>query len=422
MHVIKRLLIVVCLMLMVASAVLAQESEATPSPTLTNAEAIATIEALKSEIEVLAQDVTHDAELIDIRAEDLDGRFSSFESLLSVLGVIAILFGGLSSLLVVVGFWNLSGTQEELNRTKEEAARLKVELDNILENASQQANQISENRKNLQLSNTLQSVAQNQYATGDIAGALKLYERMLKIDPENLWALYMQGYILTKTMGLDDAEEALNKALQIDEKFYYALAARGFIYRRRGDIEEDENDNKAERDKFYVKAADDLNQALNAVNKLVDADGESWWGALGGLHKRQDNIKEAIRCYRKAAAVTPLSSYPMINQAILELKAGETGYLASFKRVAELADREIQAKPEDYWPYGDRMIALLVQGKAEEAGGCFEKLYQLIPKSVEDVLPRIWNTLNDIADDLRARNRVEQADAIEKFMNERLAR
>jgi tetratricopeptide (TPR) repeat protein len=181
-------------------------------------------------------------------------------------------------------------------------------------------------------------------------------------------------------------------------------------------------DNKAKRDQLYSEAEVDLWSALNAVERLVDADGESWWGALGGLYKRQDRFDEALKCYRRAAQTTPTSSYPAINQALLELKQGDDHYSDSFKRVAKLAQREINADPDNYWPYGDLVIAELVLNRVDDAATCYEELLLLIPKKVTDVLPRVHDTLNDIADDLRARNRVEQADAIEKFMNERLAR
>ncbi|QPC84436.1 tetratricopeptide repeat protein [Phototrophicus methaneseepsis] len=444
----KRILIVLCLLLAAMTLSLQTafaQDEATPASTLSSEDAIATIEALQDEIEDLAQQVELDSEVIDIRAESLDTSFNTLEAIISALSFGGLLFGALSAIFAFLGFRNLSdrvaqvdevkkqvdAASLEVHTSKTQAEQLRGELEEIRDEAKAQVAQISQNRKNVQLTSTLQYVAQNQYETGDLEGALELYDRMLEIDPENLWALYMKGYILTKTMELDRAADVLQKALSIDSEFYYALAARGFVKRRRGDEYDEEmktldpstsayQDAQQARDDLYKEASADLDRALGFVEKLVDADGESWRGALGGLYKRQGNLQKALNNYRLAAAVTPNSSYPIINRAILELKQGDENYVKSFIRVLKIADSEIIANPDDYWPYGDIVIARLILDEADKAAECFEEMEQLIPETVTDVLPRIWDTLTEAAVDLRHMGKETEAAGIDAFVAQRL--
>ena len=119
--------------------------------------------------------------------------------------------------------------------------------------------------------------------------------------------------------------------------------------------------------------------------------------------------------------MTPTSSYPAINLAILELQTGDKNYKDDFSKVAAFAKREIDADPETYWPYGDLVIAYLMLNSIAEAEERFDELASLIPTGVKDVLPRIHDTLAQAVVDLRRLGEEEQATAIEKFVSERLA-
>ena len=57
--------------------------------------------------------------------------------------------------------------------------------------------------------------------------------------------------------------------------------------------------------------------ALKLDPHLTDAEGESYYGSLGGLYRRQGRYEDAIEAYLQATRVTPTSSYPLINLASL---------------------------------------------------------------------------------------------------------
>ena len=426
----KRLLLIVVCVMLAMPIVHGQDVETTPEEALSAEEqepnpadfaTIATLEAIQ-------QDVQQHARIIELRSEHAEAIFDYWDAISIFLTIGGVIFGAAG----IFSLRQLSNAKEELDSAVKKAGEVQKTLDAIKSDAQNQGNQIANNRKNLQLANNLQSVAENQHRFGDLEGALAIYDRVLAIDPENLWALYMKGYILTKKLQFSDALEILEKALIVDSEFYYALATRGFVKRRIGEKYDDElaklelqvdrDEHIASRDKYFEEARIDLETALEAVHNLVDADGESWWGALGGLYKRQGNLDMALSRYGKAAKVTPTSSYPAINLAILELHKGDEKYKIDFSKAATYAKREVDAAPEAYWPYGDLVIAYLVLNRTAEAEKRFDDLISLIPTGVKDVLPRINDTLTQAVVDLRKLGEEEQATAIEKFISERLAK
>src|SRR5690606_40897737 len=85
-------------------------------------------------------------------------------------------------------------------------------------------------------------------------------------------------------------------------KFAPALANLGYVLRRRADQLPADDMN---RGRLMAEAELKLREALNLAPKLVDEDGESWWGSLGGLHRRRGQLDDAIEAYKLAQQVTP---------------------------------------------------------------------------------------------------------------------
>lgn len=149
--------------------------------------------------------------------------------------------------------------------------------------------------------------------------------------------------------------------------------------------------------------------------KLVDDDGESWWGSLGGLYRRRGLNEQAIRAYQQAAEVTPHSSYPFSNLAMLYMgEQDRDGMLRMFKRVERLAKGETQADVDNYWAYADLLTAQLALGKFSEAEEALQSLFDTAPSDspyalelLTDTLGRLMSALGDAG---------EQSQKIESFI------
>lgn len=273
------------------------------------------------------------------------------------------------------------------------------------------------------LSLSLTPLARQQYQSGDLKGALETYQRAAKLEEEELSQdqqqrinpvlYYHIGYILTNLNQLEEAEVHLEKALIFDENLQHARAALGYVYRRMGDVydrrakvqnlSDDERLNTLKkRNDLYAKAAKNLQTALINMPHLIDDDNESWYGALAGLYKRLGEFDKAKVYYKEAAKITPQSSYPVVNLALIRLiEVGDTEEVRElFRDVERLARYELQAELDNYWAYGDLLTAQLVLRHDEKAiRNTLAELKKILPEdNRSEVVPRIETTLNEISD------------------------
>jgi tetratricopeptide (TPR) repeat protein len=247
--------------------------------------------------------------------------------------------------------------EDEINRKEHELNALKEMLQQAAEHQRQEAA-----RATLALS--LLPLGERQYRAQDFQGAMDTYFRALELDEDNPIIHYRLGYIRFQIGELEEAEKHLMKALEIEPQFPLALAALGYVYRRRAE----KMPESLERDLLMNKAEKQLLEALNFSPKLLDEDGESWWGSLGGLYRRRGQNDQAIAAYRRAAEVTPFSSYPFSNLAMLYSDRRDIeSTLRAFAQVERLAHDEALAEVGNYWGYADLLTARLVLGKVHEA-------------------------------------------------------
>jgi tetratricopeptide (TPR) repeat protein len=396
-----RLIILVILCLLIASAVSAQETTPSPAPTQT----LSPEQLFAEQTAQNADDARRSMEEAARYAEDASRFLGIFEAI-----SVAIAFAAGS--LGVVGVTRLFSAQNELvkarQRVDEELNELRKRFQSELsekENALQQMSatllqSLESQRKATEqatLALSLLPLGERQYRAQDLQGAADTYLRALKLDEDNPLIHYRVGYVYVQSGQLEDAERHLQQALKIDPDFHLAMAALGYVYRRIGDklpqgIEKDEMLNKAES--FLLKA-------LRLSPKLVDDDSESWWGSLGGLYRRRGQIDQAIHAYEQAAKVTPHSSYPFSNLAMLYMqKHSKDQMLNTFRRVERLARGEVQAEVDNYWAYADLLTSRLALGRVEDAEEAMISVFDLASSSSSYALEALVETLTRLMEAL----------------------
>jgi|GEM_PF-484281 tetratricopeptide (TPR) repeat protein len=269
-------------------------------------------------------------------------------------------------------------------------------------------------RSSLALS--LLPLGERQYIAGDRDGAEETYEAALKLDPENPVTLYRLGYVEIKRGKIGEAIEHLEEALRFMPHLDHAKAALGFAYRRQAEAMPEGD----ARDRKMLDGQTLLREALMNTPNLVDDDGESWWGSLGGLHRRLDQPKQAIEAYQRAAAVTPHSSYPFGQLALLLMvEKRRDEMLQTYKRIEKLARSETLANLENYYGFSDLLTAQLAQGKVSEANETLEDLFNTAPKETDEPLESQIITLNRLLDALGGAGEAPHiADFIQKIREE----
>mgnify|MGYP000504077994 CR=1 FL=1 len=215
-------------------------------------------------------------------------------------------------------------------------------------------------------------------------------DQALDLDDHNPVTHLRIGYVYTQAGKLDEARYHLNRAMEIEPNFPNAMAALGFVHRRIGE----KMPNGLDKDALLNEGEGHMIQALKISPMLVDDDGESWWGALGGLYRRRGQVDQAISAYERAAEITPHSSYPFSNLALLYMeKDDREKMLATFKRVERLAFGETQAEVDNYWAYADLLASQLALGKSDEAEHSLRSVIDIAPESSPYVLTMLIDTL-----------------------------
>lgn len=385
-----------------------------PEPTPVN------IEELVQQVE----DALVKIEELEGRANDMLGvaldMFGLFEGFSGVFGI------ALPVIVAVAGFFGyrrLEKAGDELREARErfdeEIEAKQKELEIVQKKLEQSIKDHQVSATNTSIALGLLTVGRNQYRGKDNSGAIQTFTQARTYEPNNPVILYNLGYVHAQSDHFDKALEVLDKARELNKEFVPAIAALGYVYRRKGDelsknIDNmlnsgiDKNDQqveelKSERIKIYNLSEQYFIEALGKLPKLLDEDGESWWGALGGLYRRRGQINEAIDAYEKGADVTPKSSYPFSNLAMLQAEKRNIPEMERrFVRVEQLAYAEVQADADNTWAYNDLITSRIVLGKFEEAKQALEEALQIATKdspyalkSLQDTLSRLKEVLSD---------------------------
>ncbi len=375
--------------------VFAQEGEPSPEPPprldpnapVTRDEVQAMLDRAEEAV-IIAEDAAEDAENAIGYANDLFGLFEAMS------GAVALVVPFLAIAATVFGLQRLNSAENELkesrDRFEKDIEERSAELDRLREALEESLQTSKTEAGNAALALSLLPLGEKQYKAQDYQGAIDTYLRALELDPDNLITHYRIGYVYTQSGELEEAEKHLSQSLEIDKTFAPALAARGYVYRRIAE----KMDKGIDRDALLNQAEENFLRALKQSPKLVDEDGESWWGALGGLYRRRGQINEAINAYEQGAKVTPHSSYPFSNLALLYMQThNREKMMETYKRVERLAYGEIQADVDNYWAYADLIVARMALRKVKEAWDELDAALETAPSDSPYTLESLIDTL-----------------------------
>ncbi|MCA9905571.1 MAG: tetratricopeptide repeat protein [Anaerolineae bacterium] len=342
---------------------------------------------------------------ITARGADSDRALDIAFNMLGIFEAIGFLVTVGGGLLAAFGVLRLFSAQAELQKARErfeqEIETKERELDEMKESLEATiANSASLQHRELSqatLALSLLPLGERQYRAQDFQGAMDTYRRALELDDQNPVTHLRLGYVCTQSGLLDEARFHLTRALDIEPDFAAALAALGYVYRRIAEKMEP----TVERESMLNQAEGKLLEALNKSPKLVDDDGESWWGSLGGLYRRRNQIEDAIRAYERAAEVTPHSSYPFSNLALLYMQTSNRDQmLATYRRVERLARGETQADVDNYWAHADLLTSQLALGKVNQAEESLQSVLDVAPVDSPYVLELLADTLGRLTEAL----------------------
>ncbi|MEP7291234.1 MAG: tetratricopeptide repeat protein [Chloroflexota bacterium] len=395
----RRLLLVTCCLAFFGLALpaFAQTPETTPLPSELQSPVVPALEAMEAaaaRAEAAAVSARQSMDDAQRYANDSSRFFSLFEAFGVVVAVAAAALGVLGITRQVFERNALRDMRErfETDMTTQQQNLQKLR-DEVLGNAEAQRHQ----NENALLALSLLPYGERQYKAQDLKGAADTYLRAIALDAGNPLIQYRLGYVYVHSDQFEQAETHLKRALEIDREYVLAMAALGYVYRRMGDRLPE----GLERDQMYNQGERHLLEALKRSPKVVDDDGESWWGSLGGLYRRRGQVNQAVYAYDQAAKVTPHSSYPFSNLALLYMaKNDRDRMLNMYKKVERLAHAEALAEVDNYWAYADIFTSRLALGKHAEAEEAFASFLAIAPSDSPYARESLAETLTRLMDAL----------------------
>ncbi|GAB4526820.1 MAG: hypothetical protein OHK0046_43950 [Anaerolineae bacterium] len=408
----RTLLIALCILFL---SIPAAAQEATPEPNI-----LSTLEALVEQVqdtEARSLEALDDAERAYDTAFNVVGFFEMVSAAVGLIVPFLAIVGAL------IGFRRLESAQSELREARERFEKdVKVkeqELDELRDALQASAEMQRADGAKASLALALLPLGERQYRAQDYIGALDTYHRALKLDPNNPIVHYRIGYVNTQSGELSAAQSYLQRALELDPDFTPSRAALGYVLRRIAD----KMPAGVERDLTYNMAEENFLRALKESPKLIDEDNESWWGALGGLYRRRGQIDLAIGAYRRGTEVTPHSSYPFSNLALLYLQTGKLPEARkAYERVEKLAWGEVRAEADNYWAYADLIVSRLALGKYAEVQDILPTALDTAPPESAYTLDSLVETLERLGDVLPAGERPHIDDVVAQIRSFKVKR
>jgi tetratricopeptide (TPR) repeat protein len=397
----KRIAVIFTIILLIGivSMALAQDATQTPAPT---PNATLSLSDLATQIAINAAEAKQSAEDARNYAEDARNQVGEhmetannllglFQNVTAISGIIIPLLAVVAG---IVGVNRLNSAQKQLTATRKKVAKemndKQAELEAVRTQMEETTKLQQQNAANANLALSFLLLGERQYKAGDYAGTIETYKRALDLAPSSVVTHYRLGYVYIQSQKLEEAEYHLKAALASQADFAPALAAYGYAKRRLA-----ENLPPGQEQNILLNEAEGLLlKALTMSPKLIDEDGEAWWGSLGGLYRRRNQIEQAIEAYKNASKATPQSSYAYGNLALLYARTENiASMLQTYERVEQLAWGEVQGNIDNYWGYADLLTSRLALGKIEKAEEALMAVLRTAPADAPTALGSLADTL-----------------------------
>ena len=384
-----------------------QAQEGTPNAN--QADITATLQAMVDSVELNAIRAEGAALLSQEGSQSVQNNVDFAFNLLGLFEAFSVILAIIAAALSYVGFNRVFQAADELANTRQEVAKqlknLKKQFDAEVAKQRRDAEDLQERlelsaeerritTERALLAQAYIPLGERQYKAQDYAGSVSTYQQSLDLDPNNPVIHYRLGYVYTQQGDLDKAQYHYERALSLADNFAPAMAGLGYVVRRQGEKLKD----GIERKETMNKAEQLLLKAMELSPKLVDDDGESWWGILGGLYKRRGQVDDAIFAYKQATIVTPQSSYGFGNLALLYMQKNQRDeMLETYAEVEKLSSAEAAADVNNYWGHADLVVSRYALGKPEVAVDVLDRAIQIAPLESPYMLDGLQGTLEDLA-------------------------
>ena len=221
--------------------------------------------------------------------------------------------------------------------------------------------------------------------SGENARALALYDKVIRLAPQNRFAYANRAEALRRLSRTDEALASINKALDFDPSDVWVYNERGNIY---FDLEQydraiQDYEKAVQLDPNYkfayggkglaLEALKRYEEALVPLNKAIELDPEYAWGynERGDVYTDLQQYEPALKDYDKTIALSPK----------YRVAYGSRGFalsrLGRYEDAVEAFTKELALDPDNAWAYAER------GGIRHDHLDQFEPAYQDLKKAFE---------------------------------------
>lgn len=249
--------------------------------------------------------------------------------------------------------------QKETERLRSDVGANLAELRMSRDELSTNLREVNDHINNAYRAVGLSQLGQRHIALGNMIAAAKVFGDICDLDPDNPIYHFFLGDLLIRQGRVEEGIKHLRTARQDNYKYPSADASYAYALRLRGDEQED----PIERESLYYESGEIFLGVYKLEPDLVDISGESVFGALAGLYRRQGRDEEALQWYEHCRRVTPHNSYPVNNLALMNFALGNRDEAQkNFKRAVAIATEKLALRSSDYWARFDLITAKIALG------------------------------------------------------------
>lgn len=236
--------------------------------------------------------------------------------------------------------------------------------------------------------------------------AVSAYDELIEMQPDNAAIYYNKAVAQVQAERIDEAEETLQRALDLDpdQKMYRDLQDQIDQYRERQAVNEVRK-KVVEFDELYK--AEDYQEVVNRSDELLQESPEQYHSMIllstARAHRELGNVDQAVQTYEKV--IEKQSNQPEFQNELANYLLAEERYdeaIEAYRRFFEASDKPLD---EGLYQLGQEFTS---KGNQDLAAKVFQQVVEVNPEHAPAIYQLGVHYFYDLEDHARARAQMER--------------
>jgi tetratricopeptide (TPR) repeat protein/tRNA A-37 threonylcarbamoyl transferase component Bud32 len=195
--------------------------------------------------------------------------------------------------------------------------------------------------------------------------AIRLFDKVLELNPENIYALNNKAEVLSSVGKNSDAVYYCDQAIKIDPGYYWAWYNKGAALMEYSDDKGCSATTYKEEDSL-----ERIKKAIECYDYAIELNpgSERIWLNKGFALIALGNYEQGLKCYDHALQINPDCIYALNNKGTAFAELGK------FNEALKYLERAVKISPDYYSAIYNKGAALSALNRQKEAIACYEQL------------------------------------------------